>query len=98
METELPFICETPFEDIGCLSDPYDANYNGTASRTTEGKSCLPWNSESVPDLFGNQRSWTHNYCRSDGEEAPFCYVGKNNFFVKFLFLRINAPILLGFN
>ena len=82
METELPFICETPFEDIGCLSDPYDADYNGTASRTTEGKSCLPWNSESVPDLFGNQRSWTHNYCRSDGEEAPFCHVGKNNFFL----------------
>ena len=73
----MPFICETTFEDIGCLSDPYDSNYNGTASRTTEGKSCLPWNLDSVDVLFADQKSWKHNYCRTDGQDKPFCFVGK---------------------
>ena len=81
LETELPFICETTFVEIGCLSDPY-INYNGTASRTTEGKSCLPWNSDSVPVFFVGQKSWKHNYCRSDGQDPPFCYVGKNKIII----------------
>ena len=91
LKTSLPYVCETPFKNIGCLTDPIGAQYNGTASISEFGHSCLPWNNSDLQMFFKDQPSWGHNYCRNPGdEESPICFTGNINLFqyiqnIKFL-------------
>ena len=63
LSMDLPFICEAPFKDIGCLQD-HGADYQGNASRTEFGQDCLPWNAPGLTPMFSGQSGWNHNYCR----------------------------------
>ena len=75
----LPFICEAPFKEIGCLEHGVD--YQGNASRSKNGDECLPWNSPDLTPMFTDQSNWNNNYCRNpDGlEEMPYCYIDEHN-------------------
>ncbi|XP_040567664.1 serine protease svh-1 [Lepeophtheirus salmonis] len=72
-----PFVCYSKMINIGCLTDPTGSNYEGTASRTESGSSCIPWNAPGVPILFPGQESWNHNYCRNVGgeDDSPTCFI-----------------------
>ncbi len=69
LRTRLPFICERPQKDIGCINGKGE-DYRGTANIGESGDRCQPWDSpylrmvldeskiQNLGDLQGN------NYCR----------------------------------
>merc|ERR1719228_314596 len=69
--------------DFGCITKgkPYD----GSASQTKYGEKCLPWNTPGLAQLFVDQGSWNHNYCRNgdgggEGDDIPICYIDESNY------------------
>jgi len=78
LSTSLPFICQAPSQNIGCLQA--GERYEGSASQTAFGDTCLPWSTPGLPVLFEDQRNWNHNYCRNDGGETPICYIDESNY------------------
>ena len=74
----LPFVCQAPLKDIGCLEDPLDQSnqYEGTASITEFGDECIPWNTPALQGfLYPNQSIWDHNYCRKISQnKGPSCF------------------------
>ena len=80
LSTSLPFICQAPSQNIGCLKS--GVRYEGSASQTANGDACLPWNTPGLPELFEDQRNWNHNYCRNSGgvDDIPICYIDESNY------------------
>lgn len=90
-EDKLPWICERPMSDIGCVVGRGEA-YSGTANTTASGKACLPWDHPKVLQGLsrrsGQERSAKsiaslkgHNYCRNVGkpDRHPWCFVEDSN-------------------
>ena len=75
------FVCESPMLDVGCISES-GANYNGSAKRGESGKTCLPWDTEGLQEIFPGQGEWTHNECRNPRglEEAPICFINAEEY------------------
>ena len=81
LSSSLPFICQAPSQDIGCLKQ--GEKYQGSASQTKFGEQCLPWNTPGLPQLFADQQNWNHNYCRNSGggaDDIPICYIDNSNY------------------
>ena len=76
LSTSLPFICQAPSQNIGCLKA--GERYEGSASQTAFGDTCLPWNTPGLQILFEEQNTWNHNYCRNDGGETPICAIDES--------------------
>merc|ERR1712172_185701 len=70
--------CDVP--NCDCLKS--GEKYNGSASQTINGDTCLPWNTPGVTQLFEDQKNWNHNYCRNSGgvNDIPICLVDKLNY------------------
>ncbi|XP_024937980.1 uncharacterized protein LOC107265302 isoform X10 [Cephus cinctus] len=78
------FICEKPFNDIGCVSGKGNG-YSGTANITFSGKDCLFWDDEILKHslVLTILPNWVkgklegHNYCRNPNpmeESVPWCF------------------------
>ncbi|KAJ8674874.1 hypothetical protein QAD02_010660 [Eretmocerus hayati] len=78
------FICERPFDDIGCVYGNGN-QYSGNASIAVSGKKCLPWSSpqiarslmNQVPDIEARNKLESHSYCRNpnpEKESRPWCF------------------------
>ena len=81
LSSSLPFICQAPSQDIGCLKQ--GEQYQGSASQTRFGEKCLSWNTPGLPQLFADQGDWNHNYCRNSGggaDDIPICYIDESNY------------------
>ena len=80
LNTPLPFICQVPLKDIGCIKP--GEKYEGSASQTAIGGTCLSWSTPRLPELFEDQRNWNHNYCRNSGgvDDIPICYIDESNY------------------
>jgi hypothetical protein len=76
LNSPLPFICQVPLKDIGCIKP--GEKYEGSASQTAIGSTCLSWSTPGLPELFEDQRNWNHNYCRNGGggpDDIPICAI-----------------------
>ena len=73
LNSPLPFICQVALKDIGCIKP--GEQYEGSASQTAFGDTCLPWNTPGLQVLFEEQNTWNHNYCRNDAGETPICAI-----------------------
>ena len=76
LEERSPYICQFPQKKIGCLTEGDNgADYNGTASKTWTGQHCLRWDTEGAEQLYSDQKSWAHNYCRNPegADDLPHC-------------------------
>merc|ERR1711971_606245 len=79
-------VCQDVYERVErsnsgeCLKS--GEKYNGSASQTINGDTCLPWNTPGVTQLFEDQNNWNHNYCRNSGgvNDIPICLVDKLNY------------------
>ena len=61
-----------------CVVQGTGENYQGEASRTTDGEKCEPWDSPQAQGLFDPQQllggAQNNNKCRNpDSESAPWC-------------------------
>ena len=76
----LPFICQAPHIDIGCLT--LGEQYVGSASKSRFGEKCLPWNTPGLTEFLVDQKNWNHNYCRNSGggkeDDIPFCFIDES--------------------
>jgi hypothetical protein len=53
LRTELPFVCERPQRDIGCLRNFKGSEYRGNANRGETGDPCMPWESPELSFVLG---------------------------------------------
>ena len=87
----MPFICEGPQKNIGCMCDgkPYQGNANRTVSGA--GVRCLPWKNnpflktvlsqEEIDNLHLDAHGDDFNHCRNpDGDNLPWCIVEGGEF------------------
>ena len=94
LQTKLPFICERPKNEIGCI-DGNGENYQGHANRGESGDLCESWNSPYLnfvldQDKIANLGNLSHNFCRNpDGDEAPWC-IGNKTFQRRKNFTNLN--------
>lgn len=86
LKAELPFICERPQKDIGCINGRGEY-YKGTANRGESGDLCEPWNSPYLTmvldrDKINNLGNLTNNnFCRNpDGDVSPWCIAPNGEF------------------
>lgn len=86
MRSKLPFVCERPQKDIGCIVGNGES-YSGNANRGESGDACQPWDSphlgfvldpENIHKL-GNLEG--NNFCRNpDGDSSPWCIAPNGEF------------------
>ena len=89
LTTKLPFICERPQKDIGCVSGNGES-YTGTANRGESGDICLPWDSPEAGFVLNEDELvaigvYDHgkdfNHCRNpDGDSSPWCLAPNGEF------------------
>ncbi|XP_070566001.1 uncharacterized protein [Ptychodera flava] len=70
-----------PKDGSECYTQDDGSDYRGTVSRTSNGRTCQAWTSQSphqhiyTPDDYPNAGLGDHNYCRNmDGATQPWCY------------------------
>ena len=91
LKASIPFICEGPQKDIGCMCD--GKLYTGVANRTVSGAGvrCLPWKNnpylsnvlgpEEIEKLNLDTKDSDFNHCRNpDGDDLPWCIVEGGEF------------------
>uniref|UniRef100_A0A914URE5 Uncharacterized protein n=1 Tax=Plectus sambesii TaxID=2011161 RepID=A0A914URE5_9BILA len=82
-DSTLPFICQTPPKDIGCVHGN-GGDYAGSANVTKLGYPCHAWDDAAMLKagvLFPRQTDWHHNFCRNpDGDRRPWCMVSPTQY------------------